>query len=197
MSIGRMSSIGFTGSKHDNSQEIESLRREKERLQQELSEIRTDVSMNSAEKKVKLQSISTKLSTISGKIQNLAKADTQSNAAQNIDVTNNEKKKKLIKEKNKLQSELAEVNSSANIDIQEKNIKIHKIMMEINSIQNEIRDLNMEDVQNMQYPAQNNSGSVKSDSREKLEDEINLLLGFDKDKEKRKGIFLNKLNILA
>ena len=195
--ISGLSSVGFTGSGGDNSKEITSLQREKERLQQELSEVRTDSTMNSAEKKIKMQSISTKLNTISGKIQNLAQADTEEYNKVKTNVEQVEKKRKLDKEKRKLQRELQEVNTSTNIDVQERNSKVQQIMSEITSIQSEIRGLNIEDVKNMQYPPKSGITIDSIRSREKLEKNVSILLGFDREENKYKGRFFNKLDVLA
>ncbi len=184
---------GFSGQGADNSREIESLNRERERLKQEMSEIRSDMGMDSSEKRLKMQSISTKISTISGKIQSLVQTCESGYVQKNAD--NGDKREELIKEKVKLQQEIAQIRSSDSMDEQEKHTKVMKIMMEINSIQNQVRNLTGEDVTAMQFPPI--EAQDKTQERAQLEEKLDLFIGTGKEDKQQKELLDNKINILA
>lgn len=184
---------GFSGQGADNSREIESLNRERERLKQEMSEIRSDAGMDSSEKRLKMQSISTKINTISGKIQSLAQTSESGYMQKYAD--NGDKREELMKEKVKLQQEITRIRSSDTMDEQEKHTKVMKIMMEINSIQNQVRNLTGEDVTAMQFPSVDESNDTR-DSVD-IEEKLKLFIGTGKEDKQQKELLDNKINILA
>ena len=199
MSVQRISGVssrsGYSAGGADNSQEIEKLIREKERLSQELSQVRSDYSLDDSEKKLKMQTISTKISTISGKIQSLAKA--QGGEGVTVKQTDNGEKQKLNKERLKLQQEIAEVRRSDSMDAQEKNAEVIRLMTEINSIQRQVRTLNIEDVKNAQFPPADVGIGTDKEKEADIEEKIDLFIGVGKDDEKEKGLFLSRIDTLA
>lgn len=203
MSVQRISSVSsgsgysYSAGGADNSQEIEKLIREKERLNQELSQVRSDYSLNDSEKKLKMQTISTKINTISGKIQSLAKA--QGGDEVSMRQADTGEKQKLNKEKLKLQQEIAEVRRSDSMDAQEKNAEVIRLMTEINSIQSQVRNLNIEDVKNEQFPpADIGIGTGNKEDKAEIEEKIGFYVGLDRESNKETGLFLStRINTLA
>lgn len=185
------STVGGRLSISDSSQEIESLNREKERLKQEISEIRSNSFMTGSEKRVRMQTLSTKISTISGKIQSLAKTQ----KCEKVQKTDEkaEEKEKLMDKKLELQKEISEVRTSNNMDQQEKNTAVMKLMMEINTIENKVRSLISKEVNDMQVSV--STTDTENDSSKDLEEKINLFIGADDDDEEQRRLRFNKINI--
>lgn len=184
MSVRTVSGVmsGYFRASNGN-QEIESLNREKERLKQEISEIRTNSFMTGSEKRMRMQTLSTKISTISGRIQSLAKTQ-KCEVPQEIDEKADEKEK-LRNKQLELQKELSEVRNSKNMDQQEKNTAVMKLMMEINTIANEMRSIITQEVNEMQAAVEITDTS--DDGSKQSEEKVNLFIGIDNENDKKEN----------
>ncbi|MCX7714291.1 MAG: hypothetical protein N2171_00965 [Clostridia bacterium] len=151
MGIEAVSSVGlgaaYDSGGIDNSEEIKSLANQKARLQQELSEIRSDKSMDENDKKLKMQKIAVQINTLQTKIEILAETESKNYSQKQ---QNKEDIDLLKKKKAKLHAQMSDIRSSNVYSNEEKRVKIHEILNEIYTLKTKIQEIKKQEIRDTQ-----------------------------------------------